>query len=110
MADYKAPLPDMNFLLYQVFEADKMWQNIPQLNQQVDQDTVTAILQECAKIAEQEIDPIARQGDEIGVTFSLSAEHAGGDVKTAPGYKAAFDTFAEGGWPALGGDSAHEQR
>jgi hypothetical protein len=104
MADYKAPLPDMNFLLYQVFEADKMWQNIPQLNQQVDQDTATAILQECAKIAEQEIDPIARQGDEIGVTFSLSAEHAGGDVKTAPGYKAAFDTFAEGGWPALGGD------
>jgi hypothetical protein len=104
MADYKAPLPDMNFLLYQVFEADKMWQNIPQLNQQVDQDTATAILQECAKIAEQEIDPIARQGDEIGVTFSLSDEHAGGDVKTAPGYKAAFDTFAEGGWPALGGD------
>jgi hypothetical protein len=104
MADYKAPLTDMNFLLYQVFEADKMWQNIPQLNQQVDQDTATAILQECAKIAEQEIDPIARQGDEIGVTFSLSAEHAGGDVKTAPGYKAAFDTFAEGGWPALGGD------
>jgi hypothetical protein len=104
MADYKAPLPDMNFLLYQVFEADKMWQNIPQLNQQVDQETATAILQECAKIAEQEIDPIARQGDEIGVSFSLSDEHAGGDVKTAPGYKAAFDTFAEGGWPALGGD------
>jgi len=63
MADYKAPLTDMNFLLYQVFNADKMWQNIPQLNEQVDQETAIAILQECAKIAEQVIDPIARQGD-----------------------------------------------
>jgi alkylation response protein AidB-like acyl-CoA dehydrogenase len=104
MAEYKAPLTDMNFLLYQVFNADKMWQQLPQLNEQVDQETATAILQECAKIAEQEIDPIARQGDEVGVSFTLNGEGAGGQVKTAPGYKAAFDTFAEGGWCALGGD------
>ena len=104
MAEYKAPISDMNFLLYQVFNADKMWQKIPQLNEQVDQDTATAILQECAKIAEQEIDPIARQGDEIGVSFTLNKGAPGGQVATAPGYKEAFNTFVEGGWPALGGD------
>ena len=104
MADYKAPLTDMNFLLYQVFNADKMWQQLPQLSEQVDQETATAILQECAKIAEQEIDPIARQGDEIGVSFTLNDEGVGGQVKTAPGYKEAFSTFAQGGWCALGGD------
>ncbi|MEW6994200.1 acyl-CoA dehydrogenase C-terminal domain-containing protein [Colwelliaceae bacterium MEBiC 14330] len=104
MAEYKAPLSDMNFLLYQVFNADKMWQQIPKLNEQVDQDTATAILQECAKIAEQEIDPIARQGDEIGVSFALNQDGLGGQVTTAPGYKEAFNTFVEGGWPALGGD------
>ena len=103
MAEYKAPLADMNFLLYQVFNADKMWQQLPQLNEQVDQETAIAILQECAKIAEQKIDPIARQGDEIGVSFSLDSDGRG-KVKTAPGYKEAFDTFVEGGWPALGGD------
>ncbi len=104
MAEYKAPLTDMNFLLYQVFNADKMWQQSPQLNEQVDKETAMAILQECSKIAEKEIDPIARQGDEIGVSFSLSEDGSGGQVTTAPGYKEAFNTFVEGGWTALGGD------
>jgi len=103
MAEYKAPLTDMNFLLYQVFNADKMWQQLPQLNEQVDKETAMAILQECSKIAEKEIDPIARQGDEIGVSFTLN-EDGFGQVTTAPGYKEAFNTFVEGGWTALGGD------
>jgi len=98
VAEYKVPLKDMNFLLFEVFKADEMWQNLPKLADQVDKDTADAILQECAKIAEQEIDPIARQGDEVGVSFN------NGVVTTAPGYKKAFKTYAEGGWTALGGD------
>jgi len=98
VAEYKVPLKDMSFLLYEVFQADKMWQKLPKLAEQVDKDTAGAILQECAKIAEQEIDPIARQGDEVGVSFKE------GIVTTAPGYKAAYNTYAEGGWTALGGD------
>ena len=98
MAEYKVPLKDMSFLLYEVFKADEMWQKLPKLAEQVDKDTAEAILQECAKIAEQEIDPISRQGDEIGVSFK------DGVVTTAPGYKEAFKTYAEGGWTALGGD------
>ena len=98
MAEYKVPLKDMSFLLYEVFKADEMWKKLPKLTEQVDKDTAQAILQECAKIAEQELDPIARQGDEIGVSFN------DGKVTTAPGYKEAFNTYAEGGWTALGGD------
>jgi alkylation response protein AidB-like acyl-CoA dehydrogenase len=98
VAEYKVPLKDMSFLLYEVFQADKMWQKLPKLAEQVDKDTAEAILQECAKIAEQELAPISRQGDEIGVSFN------DGVVITAPGYKEAFDTYAEGGWTALGGD------
>ncbi|WP_338027474.1 acyl-CoA dehydrogenase C-terminal domain-containing protein [Colwellia maritima] len=98
MAEYKVPLKDMSFLLYEVFQADKMWQNLPKLAQQVDKETAQAILQECAKIAEQELDPIARQGDEIGVSYK------DGVVTTAPGYKKAFQTYVDGGWTALGGD------
>ena len=98
MAEYRAPLTDMNFLLYQVFNADKMWQQLPKLAEQVDKETAQAILQECAKIAEQEIAPLSRQGDEIGVSFNE------GTVTTAPGYKEAFKTYSEGGWTSLGGD------
>ena len=98
MAEYKVPLEDMNFLLFDVFKADQMWQRLPKLAEQVDKDTAQAILQECAKIAEQEIDPIAREGDETGVSYD------NGQVTTAPGYKEAFATYAEGGWTALGGD------
>jgi len=98
MAEYQVPLKDMSFLLFEVFNADKMWQQTPQLAEQVDKDTAEAILQECAKIAEQEIAPIAKQGHENGVVFEQ------GKVTTAPGYKAAFNTYVEGGWTALGGD------
>ena len=98
MAEYRVPLRDMSFLLYEVFKTDEMWQNSPVLAERVDRDTADAILQECAKIAEQEIAPISRQGDEIGVSFNE------GKVTTAPGYKEAFNTYAEGGWTALGGD------
>jgi hypothetical protein len=88
----------MGFLLFDVFKADAMWQQLPILAERVDRETAEAILQECAKIAEQEIAPISRQGDEIGVSFK------DGTVTTAPGYKEAFKTYAEGGWTALGGD------
>ena len=98
MADYRVPLRDMSFLLYEVFKTDQMWQNSPILAERVDRDTADAILQECAKIAEQEVAPISRQGDEVGVSFD------NGKVTTAPGYKEAFNTYAEGGWTALGGD------
>ncbi len=98
MADYRVPLKDMSFLLFDVFKADAMWQQLPKLAENVDKDTAEAILQECAKIAEQEIAPISQQGHETGVSFNH------GDVTTAPGFKDAFNTYVEGGWPALGGD------
>jgi alkylation response protein AidB-like acyl-CoA dehydrogenase len=104
MAEYKVPLRDMDFLLYEVFKADDAWKNMPALAEQVDKDTASAILQECAKIAEQEIAPISREGDECGVSFTLNKEGTGGSVTTAPGYKGVFNTYAQGGWCGLGGD------
>ena len=98
MADYQAPLKDMNFLLFDVFQADTLWQSLPKLADHVDKETSEAILQECAKIAEQEIAPLLRVGDETGVSFN------NGSVSTVPGYKEAFNTYAEGGWTGLGGD------
>lgn len=98
MADYQVPLKDMSFLLYDVFKADQLWQSLPTLAERVDKETAEAILQECAKITEQEIAPLSRNGDEVGVSFK------DGKVTTVPGYKQAFDTYAQGGWTSLGGD------
>jgi alkylation response protein AidB-like acyl-CoA dehydrogenase len=98
MADYQVPLRDMSFLLYDVFKADQLWQSLPTLAERVDKETAEAILQECAKIAEQEIAPLSRNGDEVGVNFES------GKVTTAPGYKQAFDTYVQGGWTSLGGE------
>ena len=98
MAEFQVPLRDMNFVLFDVFNAEKLWQGIPALAENVDKDTADAILTECAKIAEQVIAPISRDGDEIGVKFE------DGKVTTAPGFKEAYNTYAEGGWTALGGE------
>ena len=101
VAEYKVPLNDMSFLLYEVFKADRMWQKLPELAKNIDRETADAILQESAKIVEQQISPISRQGDEIGVCFS------NGEVTTAPGYKEAYTLYSQGGWTGLGGDTTY---
>ena len=98
VADYQVPLKDMNFLLFDVFKLEALWQQLPHLADHVDRETTEAILQECAKLATQEIAPLTRIGDETGAKFD------NGKVTTVPGYKEAFRTYAEGGWTSLGGD------
>ena len=45
MADYKAPLRDMRFVLNEVFEVSKLWAQLPALAEVVDEDTAAAILE-----------------------------------------------------------------
>lgn len=101
MSHYQVPLKEMSFLLYEVFKADKFWQSTQVLAEQIDKETAEAILQECAKVAEEQIAPLFRQGDEQGVSFN------DGKVTTADGYKEAYQTYANGGWTALGGDTEY---
>ncbi len=98
MADYKVDLKDMNFLLFEVFETEEFWAKSDYLSEMIERDTAQAILQECGKICEQAIAPISREGDEVGVSWDQ------GEVTTAPGYKDAYTTYAEGGWVGLGGN------
>ena len=46
MADYKAPLRDMRFVLNEVFEVASTWAQLPALADTVDAETVEAILEE----------------------------------------------------------------
>ncbi|WP_299944740.1 acyl-CoA dehydrogenase C-terminal domain-containing protein [uncultured Microbulbifer sp.] len=98
MADYKAPLREMHFLLHEVFAAEKLWAELPQLAGAVDRETADAILEEMAKLAANTLDPINRTGDEEGCHWR------DGEVTTPAGFKEAYATFCAGGWGALLGN------
>lgn len=98
MSQYKAPVNDMNFLLFDVFQAQEFWQNNPTLAEAIEPETAKAILEESAKVTETAIAPFSREADETGVSWDA------GVVTTPAPYKEAFNVVAEGGWIGLAGD------
>ncbi|MCP1465873.1 acyl-CoA dehydrogenase C-terminal domain-containing protein [Pseudomonas sp. S3E17] len=98
MADYKAPLRDMRFVLNEVFEVATTWAQLPALADSVDAETVEAILEEAGKVTAKSIAPLSRGGDEQGCRWDNTA------VFTPEGYPQAYKTYAEGGWVGVGGD------
>ncbi|QBF28852.1 acyl-CoA dehydrogenase [Pseudomonas tructae] len=101
MADYKAPLRDMRFVLNEVFEVSKLWAQLPGLAEVVDQETALAVLEEAGKVTSKSIAPLSRSGDEEGCRWDNGA------VSTPVGFIEAYQTYAEGGWVGVGGDSAY---
>ncbi|WP_353141716.1 acyl-CoA dehydrogenase C-terminal domain-containing protein [Acinetobacter pragensis] len=97
MPIYNAPLADMKFILNDVFNAEKFWQDNENLAH-VDVATAEAILEEMAKFAQNVTHPLNRTGDEEGATYS------NGKVTTPAGFKEAFKQYAEGGWIGLAAD------
>ncbi|MCV4265505.1 acyl-CoA dehydrogenase C-terminal domain-containing protein [Pseudomonas capsici] len=98
MADYKAPLRDMRFVLNEVFEVSRLWAQLPALAETVDTETVDAILEEASKVCSKTIAPLSRNGDE-------EACHWNDTVVTTPaGFPEAYRTYAEGGWVGVGGN------
>lgn len=98
MADYKAPLRDMRFVLNEVFEVAKLWQQLPALAEAVDEETAMAVLEEAGKVTGKTIAPLSRSGDEEGCHWDNGA------VRTPAGFIDAYKTYAEGGWVGVGGD------
>ena len=98
MADYKAPLRDMRFVLNEVFEVSKLWAQLPALADVVDEDTAAAILEEAGKVTSGVIAPLNRSGDEEGCAWT------NGVVNTPAGFPVAYKAYAEGGWVGVGGD------
>ncbi|MEB0006846.1 acyl-CoA dehydrogenase C-terminal domain-containing protein [Pseudomonas sp. RTB3] len=100
MADYKAPLRDMRFVLNEVFEVATLWAQLPALAETVDADTVEAILEEAGKVTSKSIAPLSRSGDEEGCHWNDCV------VTTPAGFPEAYQTYADGGWVGVGGDPA----
>lgn len=98
MSGYRAPLEDMQFVLFDVFSADQHWQQSETLSALLDRDTAKAMLDEAGKLASAEIAPLNRSGDEEGAQWDNG-------VVTAPaGFKQAYSAYCEAGLAALSGN------
>lgn len=98
MADYKAPLRDMQFLLNDVFDVAQCWSRMPTLAECVDPETALAVLEEAGKVTAGMIAPLNRESDEEGCHWNDTV------VTTPKGFIEAYRTYAEGGWVGVGGD------
>ena len=101
MAEYKAPLRDMRFVLTEVFEVARLWAQMPALSERVDEDTAMAVLEEAGKVTSKSIAPLSRAADEEGCHWD------NGTVRTPAGFIEAYKTYAEGGWVGVGGDPSY---
>jgi alkylation response protein AidB-like acyl-CoA dehydrogenase len=99
MPTYKAPLRDMRYVMYELLDAPAVLRSIP-AHANVDAETIDAVLEEAAKFAEQVVQPLNVVGDREGCTY-----HGDGVVTAPPGFKAAYQRFADDGWPALSCDT-----
>ena len=97
MPSYKAPLRDMQFILFDVLKVQDSGNAIPSYAE-ASPDVVTAILEEAGRFCENVLQPINHSGDEEGCHFEA------GIVTTPQGFKEAYAKFAEGGWTGLACD------
>ena len=100
MPVYKAPLKEQRFLLHEVFDYEREVASLPGYGEATP-DVVDAVLEEAAKLCENELQPLNLPGDKEGCTYE------NGVVRTPKGFKEAYNTFREGGWTSLTCDPAY---
>jgi alkylation response protein AidB-like acyl-CoA dehydrogenase len=99
MPSYTPPLRDMQFVLHEVLHVIDDFKQMPK-HADMDADTIAAVLEEGGKFASEVIFPLNQVGDEQGCTLNRVTH----EVKTPDGFKAAYEQYVQGGWPALSAD------
>jgi alkylation response protein AidB-like acyl-CoA dehydrogenase len=94
MNAYQPRTDDMQFLLSRVLNAPAQLQALPAFAE-VDAELMQQVLEEAGKFVGEVIAPLNRDGDEIG------AKWKDGAVTMPPGFKDAYQSFWQSGWPAL---------
>ncbi len=90
MAEYTAPLKDMQFVLKHVVGLDQV-NTLPGWEEVTD-DVVDAILEEASKLAGEVLSPLNITGDREGAVWK------DGVVTTPPGFKDAYWQYVNAGW------------
>ncbi len=99
MPSYTPPLRDMQFVLHEVLNVTDDLKQMPK-HADIDADTIAAVLEEGGKFASEVIFPLNQVGDQQGCVLNRDTH----EVKTPDGFKAAYDQYVQGGWPALSAD------
>jgi alkylation response protein AidB-like acyl-CoA dehydrogenase len=102
MPQYNPPLRDMQFVLHEVLQAVDELKALP-THAEMDADTINAVLEEGGKFASGVIFPLNQSGDAEGCRLDNTTH----DVTAPKGFKEAYKTYVEGGWPALSCDPAY---
>src|ERR1700722_3495835 len=92
---YRAPVRDQMFVLREVLELDR-YSNLPGFAD-ASLDTVEQVLTEAARFCEEVLAPINKAGDQEGCHWSSDFS-----VTTPKGFKDAYTTMVEAGWPGVG--------
>jgi len=93
MSDYQAPLEEMNFVVNRLLDLTNFAKAID--NEDASEDLLQAVLVEADKLASQVWAPINASGDQEGVKLTDEG------VKSASGFKQAYQEYAQGGWSSL---------
>ena len=95
---YRAPLRDIRFVVHEVLDFEQNYRAYGR--EELTRDLLEGILEEGARFAEDVLAPTNRVGDEHGLVFE------NGQVKTPPGFKAAYDRYCQDGWSTMVFDPA----
>jgi len=99
MPQYNPPLRDMQFVLHEVLNVVDELKALP-AHAETDAETINAVLEEGGKFASNVIFPLNQSGDAEGCHHDKVTH----DVTAPKGFKEAYKTYVEGGWPALSSD------
>ena len=99
MPIYNPPLRDMQFVLHELLDVNTALQAMPK-HAEVDADTINAVLEEGGKFAAEVVFPLNISGDQQGCQLDRNTH----EVTPPDGFKAAYEQYVAGGWPALSCD------
>jgi alkylation response protein AidB-like acyl-CoA dehydrogenase len=96
---FRAPTRDILFSLTHAAGFDRLLTSPAYA--EVDRETVEAVLDGAAALANEVLAPLNRMGDQAGARFE------NGQVRAAPGFADAYRAYREGGWTGLAADPDH---
>ena len=99
MPIYNPPLRDMQFVLHELLDVTRTLQVMPK-HADTDADTINAVLEEGGKFAAEVVFPLNISGDQQGCKLDRDTH----EVTPPDGFKAAYEQYVAGGWPALSCD------
>src|SRR5271170_7256558 len=99
MPQFKAPIRDFQFLLHEYLqlEQNKTIEGFADSGPEL----MTPVLEAAAQMCEEVLFPLNQIGDKIGLQYD------NGKVIMPDGFKEAYKTYVEGGWPSFTCDPAY---